>query len=65
MQLPELPVAFGVIRSVPTFVYDTEMVAQIEEVQKTRKITCVDDLLKSGNIWEVTGNKEIKSESCQ
>ena len=56
MQLPEMPVAFGVIRSVAAFVYDTEMVAQIDEVQETRKVTCVDELLKSGNTWEVTGN---------
>ena len=56
MKLPDMPVVFGVIRSVPAFVYDTEMVAQIEEVQKTRKVTCVDELLSSGNTWEVTGN---------
>jgi 2-oxoglutarate/2-oxoacid ferredoxin oxidoreductase subunit beta len=53
MNLPDLPVAFGVIRSVDAPVYDQEMQAQIEEVQSTRKITCVDELLRSGNIWEV------------
>lgn len=53
MQLPELPVAFGVIRNVEAPVYDTEMVEQIKNIQKTRKITCVDELLKSGNTWEV------------
>lgn len=53
MQLPELPVAFGVIRNVEAPVYDTEMVEQINNIQKTRKITCVDELLKSGNTWEV------------
>jgi 2-oxoglutarate ferredoxin oxidoreductase subunit beta len=56
MHLPNMPVAFGVIRSVPAFVYDTEMVAQIDTIQKTRKVTCVDELLSSGNTWEVTGN---------
>lgn len=56
MQLPEMPVAFGVIRSVTAPVYDTEMTAQIEQVQKSRKVTCVDELLNSGNTWEVTGN---------
>ncbi|WP_167606867.1 2-oxoacid:ferredoxin oxidoreductase subunit beta [Maribellus sediminis] len=56
MKLPDFPVAFGVIRAVPAPVYDVEMEAQINEIQKTRKITCVDDLLKSGNTWEVTGN---------
>lgn len=54
MQLPEFPVAFGVIRSVPSLVYDVEVEAQIEQVQQKRKITCVDDLLRSGNTWEVT-----------
>lgn len=63
MQLPEMPVAFGVVRSVAALVYDTEMIAQLDEVQETRKITCVDELLRSGNTWEVTGNEDIKSES--
>lgn len=56
MALPDFPVAFGVIRAVPAPVYDIEMEAQIKVVQKTRKVTCVDELLKSGNTWEVTGN---------
>jgi 2-oxoglutarate ferredoxin oxidoreductase subunit beta len=59
MALPDLPVAFGVIRSVAAPVYDVEMDAQIKSVQKTRKITCVDDLLKSGNTWEVTANGNV------
>lgn len=56
MQLPDMPVAFGVIRAVPALVYDTELEAQINQVKETRKITCVDELLRSGNTWEVTGN---------
>jgi 2-oxoglutarate ferredoxin oxidoreductase subunit beta len=56
MQLPNFPVAFGVIRSVAAPVYDVEMCAQINQVQQKRKITCVDELLNSGNTWEVTGN---------
>lgn len=56
MKLPDFPVAMGVIRSVPGLVYETEMEAQIKDVQKTRKITCVDELLNSGNTWEVNGN---------
>ncbi len=62
MQLPDFPVALGVIRSVPDLVYNTEMVKQIDEVQQNRKITCVDDLLNSGNIWEVEGNVPESSE---
>ncbi len=59
MQLPDFPVAFGVIRSVPSLVYDREMAAQVSEIKKTAKIKCVDDLLRSGNTWEVkdTGYK--------
>lgn len=53
MKLPELPVAFGVIRAVKDMSYDEAMEAQIAEVQKNRKITCVDELLRSGNTWEV------------
>ncbi|HPR32926.1 MAG TPA: 2-oxoacid:ferredoxin oxidoreductase subunit beta [Prolixibacteraceae bacterium] len=53
MALPKLPVAFGVIRSVQRPTYEQAMQEQITGVQKTRKITCVDDLLRSGNTWEV------------
>jgi 2-oxoglutarate ferredoxin oxidoreductase subunit beta len=56
MALPDFPVAFGVIRSVPASVYDEEMIEQIKQVKQVRKITCVDELLSSGNTWEVTGN---------
>lgn len=56
MRLPDLPVAFGVIRSVEEPVYDQAMYEQIKEVQTKRKITCVDELLNSGNTWVVTGN---------
>jgi len=64
MQLPDFPVAFGVIRAVPAPVYDVEMEAQIKEVQETRKITCMDDLLNSGNTWEVTGNGNGSKKKC-
>jgi 2-oxoglutarate/2-oxoacid ferredoxin oxidoreductase subunit beta len=65
MHLPEFPVAFGVIRRVKAPVYDQEMEKQIKEVQSTRKITCMDDLLKSGNTWEVKDNGyEQEKNSC-
>ncbi len=57
MALPDLPVAFGVIRSVDAPVYNIEMVRQLEQVKQTRKISCVDELLNSGNTWEVTANQ--------
>ncbi|MFV0593675.1 MAG: 2-oxoacid:ferredoxin oxidoreductase subunit beta [Draconibacterium sp.] len=61
LKLPDYPVAFGIIRSVSAPVYDVEMEAQIKEVQNTRKINSVDELLRSGNTWEVTGNSNGKS----
>lgn len=64
MALPDFPVALGVIRSVPSPAYDLEMEAQIYAVQQNRKITKVDELLNSGNTWEVTDNDESKDEEC-
>ncbi|MEE4287391.1 MAG: 2-oxoacid:ferredoxin oxidoreductase subunit beta [Mariniphaga sp.] len=60
MSLPDFPVAFGVIRSVPSPVYDEELIKQITQIKQIRKITCVDELLSSGNTWEVTGNDNGK-----
>jgi len=64
MQLPDMPVALGVIRGVPAPVYDVEMEAQIKYIQQNRKITCVDELLNSGNTWEVTGNGNGTQQKC-
>jgi 2-oxoglutarate ferredoxin oxidoreductase subunit beta len=60
-----MPVAFGVIRAVSSPVYDTEMVAQINQIQQTRKIKSVDELLNSGNTWEVTGNTPTNGSGCE
>jgi len=53
MKYPEYPVALGVIRAVPAPTYDRSVKEQIEEVKKTSKIKCMDDLLKSGSTWSV------------
>jgi 2-oxoglutarate ferredoxin oxidoreductase subunit beta len=53
MKLPEFPVAMGVIRAVPSKVYDQAMVEQIAEAKAKSRISCVDDLLASGNTWRV------------
>jgi 2-oxoglutarate ferredoxin oxidoreductase subunit beta len=53
MSYPELPVAFGVIRSVKAQTYDKAVQAQVEDVKAKSFIKCVDDLLKSGTTWEV------------
>ncbi len=53
MSFPEYPVALGVIRSVEGSVYEDKLSAQIEHEQETNPIKCMDDLLNSGNTWEV------------
>ncbi|WP_423127312.1 2-oxoacid:ferredoxin oxidoreductase subunit beta [Gaoshiqia sp. Z1-71] len=60
MSFPDFPVAMGVVRSVDAPVYDQEVVKQIQTVQETRKISGMNELLRSGNTWEVNepGSKE-------
>ncbi len=53
MQLPEFPVALGVIRSTSAPSYDQLLEDQIREAQRTSKIRNVDDLLNSGDTWEI------------
>ncbi|MFI3304573.1 MAG: 2-oxoacid:ferredoxin oxidoreductase subunit beta [Rikenellaceae bacterium] len=53
MKFPDYPVALGVIRSVEAPVYDVEVESQIEDVKGKSKISCVDDLLKSGETWTI------------
>ncbi len=53
MRWPNYPVALGVIRNVSAPTYDQAMVNQINKVKETSKIKNMEDLLKSGNTWEV------------
>ncbi len=53
MCMPELPVAFGVIRAVDAVTYDYAMQAQLEDVKQNSKIKNCDDLFCCGNFWEV------------
>lgn len=53
MKYPEFPVALGVIRDVEDRTYDDGIYEQIEEVKAKSKITCMDDLLRSGATWTV------------
>ena len=54
MKYPEYPVAVGVIRDVKdTNVYDQKVEEQVKEVQQSAKIKCMDDLLRSGETWEI------------
>lgn len=53
MEYPEYPVALGVIRNVKDSTYDDNVRDQVLEVMKDAKIKCVDDLLNSGETWDV------------
>lgn len=53
MAPPHFPVALGVIRSVHYPVYEEKMEELIDNAQKTSKLKNVDDLLHSGNTWEI------------
>jgi 2-oxoglutarate/2-oxoacid ferredoxin oxidoreductase subunit beta len=50
---PNLPVALGVIRSASCATYDDMIEVQIESAREASKIRCVDDLLQSGETFEV------------
>jgi len=54
MKYPEYPVAVGVIRDADDEnVYDVKVAEQVEQVKANAKIKCVDDLLRSGQTWEI------------
>jgi 2-oxoglutarate ferredoxin oxidoreductase subunit beta len=53
MRYPEYPVALGVIRAVPGPTYENDVVSQINEIKKSSKLKCMDDLLNSGSVWKV------------
>lgn len=54
MKLPDFPVVFGVIRAVEDeHTYDEKVELQIETIQAKAKIKTMDDLLNSGETWEV------------
>ncbi|NOZ47245.1 MAG: 2-oxoacid:ferredoxin oxidoreductase subunit beta [Chlorobi bacterium] len=53
MRYPDYPVALGVIRSIHAPTYEVSVEAQIDKVQKETNIKNMDDLLRSGNTWEI------------
>jgi 2-oxoglutarate ferredoxin oxidoreductase subunit beta len=53
MWYPDFPVALGVIRAVKSETYESALVKQIEKVQQTSPIKTMNDLLHSGNVWQV------------
>jgi len=55
MELPEFPVAMGVIRAIDSTVYESELFDQVQHAKKETKIKTMDDLLHSGNVFESKG----------
>ena len=53
MKHPKYPVALGVIRDVADITYDDGVRDQVEAIRANSNIHCVDDLLNSGNTWEI------------
>jgi 2-oxoglutarate/2-oxoacid ferredoxin oxidoreductase subunit beta len=53
MQPPNFPVALGVIRSAMFPTYDDMVEEQIDYARKNSPIKTVDDLLNSGDTWEI------------
>ena len=53
MQVPEFPMALGIIRAVKTDTYEDLMTKSISFAKQNSPIKCVDDLLMSGSTWEI------------
>ena len=53
MAYPHFPIAIGVIRSANYPTYDDMVVEQINYAKENSKIKTVDDLLNSGDTWEI------------
>ncbi|MDR3189299.1 MAG: 2-oxoacid:ferredoxin oxidoreductase subunit beta [Prevotellaceae bacterium] len=53
MKAPHLPVALGIIRAAQSDSYDKLVHEQVAQVAAKRTLTSVDELLNSGETWEV------------
>ena len=53
MKYPDYPVALGIIRDVEDVTYDSAVREQVEKVTEKSAVRCMDDLLRSGSVWEV------------
>lgn len=53
MRYPDYPVALGVIRDVSAVTYDETMINQIEKVQQSASYKNINELIYSGNTWEI------------
>tara|TARA_B100000795_G_scaffold39249_1_gene25823 strand:- start:17 stop:1027 length:1011 start_codon:yes stop_codon:yes gene_type:complete len=53
MRPPEFPAALGIIRSVKRQTFDDGVLSQLEYEKENAKFRTVDELLKSGDTWEI------------
>jgi len=53
MRPPEFPAALGIIRAVSRSTFDKGLLSQLEYEKENAKFNTVDELLKSGETWEV------------
>ncbi len=53
MSLPGLPVAMGIIRAFESQVYESMLTEQVEQARESTRINTVNELLRSGNTFEV------------
>ena len=53
MQPPEFPAALGIIRSVKRKTFDSGVLSQIEHEKENSKFKTIDELINSGDTWEV------------
>ena len=53
MQPPEFPAALGIIRSVKRKTFDSGFLSQIEHEKENSKFKTIDELINSGDTWEV------------
>ncbi len=55
MELPDYPVAMGVVRAIDSSVYESELYEQLRKAKASTKVKTVDELLRSGNVFEAKG----------
>jgi 2-oxoglutarate/2-oxoacid ferredoxin oxidoreductase subunit beta len=57
MGQPDFPLAMGIIRAVDRTTYEDMLYDQIAHSKEKNPVKCMDDLLKSGNTFEINDNK--------
>lgn len=53
MRPPEFPAALGIIRAVDRLTFDSGVLSQLEYEKENAKFNTVDELLQSGDTWEI------------